>query len=138
METSPVIHLVTDAKGTVIHEVHVQMQELPLGMKALAPEVGAARGALQGHVPSACSVPGCAQGAAPTGTGAVGLQGAGKAPSRQHVGRPGGVKGTWAWRDRMMYTRPWGTWAWPGSALGGGRVGAACCTAWSASLLLPP
>lgn len=42
METSPVIHLVTDAKGTVIHEVHVQMQELPMGMKALAPEVGAA------------------------------------------------------------------------------------------------
>ncbi|XP_044771513.1 transcription factor E4F1 isoform X4 [Neomonachus schauinslandi] len=39
METSPVIHLVTDAKGTVIHEVHVQMQELPLGMKTLAPEV---------------------------------------------------------------------------------------------------
>lgn len=38
METSPVIHLVTDAKGTVIHEVHVQMQELPLGMKALAAE----------------------------------------------------------------------------------------------------
>ncbi|XP_036135106.1 transcription factor E4F1 isoform X6 [Molossus molossus] len=38
METSPVIHLVTDAKGTVIHEVHVQMQEFPLGMKALAPE----------------------------------------------------------------------------------------------------
>ncbi|XP_006146467.1 transcription factor E4F1 isoform X2 [Tupaia chinensis] len=36
--TSPVIHLVTDAKGTVIHEVHVQMQELPLGVKALAPE----------------------------------------------------------------------------------------------------
>lgn len=44
METSPVIHLVTDAKGTVIHEVHVQMQELPLGMKALAPEVGAGWG----------------------------------------------------------------------------------------------
>lgn len=40
METSPVIHLVTDAKGTVIHEVHVQMQELPLGMKPMAPEVG--------------------------------------------------------------------------------------------------
>ncbi|XP_010595706.1 transcription factor E4F1 isoform X2 [Loxodonta africana] len=38
METSPVIHLVTDAKGTVIHEVHVQMQELPLGMRALGPE----------------------------------------------------------------------------------------------------
>ncbi|NP_001275705.2 transcription factor E4F1 isoform 2 [Homo sapiens] len=38
IETSPVIHLVTDAKGTVIHEVHVQMQELSLGMKALAPE----------------------------------------------------------------------------------------------------
>nr|XP_044603097.1 transcription factor E4F1 isoform X2 [Equus asinus] len=38
METSPVIHLVTDAKGTVIHEVHVQMQELPLGGAALAPE----------------------------------------------------------------------------------------------------
>nr|KAF6440382.1 hypothetical protein HJG63_004235 [Rousettus aegyptiacus] len=38
METSPVIHLVTDAKGTVIHEVHVQMQELPLGIKTLAPE----------------------------------------------------------------------------------------------------
>lgn len=44
METSPVIHLVTDAKGTVIHEVHVQMQELPLGMKPLAPEVGAGCG----------------------------------------------------------------------------------------------
>lgn len=44
METSPVIHLVTDAKGTVIHEVHVQMQELPLGMKALTPEVGARLG----------------------------------------------------------------------------------------------
>ncbi|XP_048189279.1 transcription factor E4F1 isoform X1 [Perognathus longimembris pacificus] len=38
VETSPVIHLVTDAKGTVIHEVHVQMQELPLGVRALAPE----------------------------------------------------------------------------------------------------
>ncbi|KAM6155272.1 transcription factor E4F1 isoform 2-T2 [Rhynchocyon petersi] len=38
METSPVIHLVTDAKGTVIHEVHVQMQELPLGVKALSSE----------------------------------------------------------------------------------------------------
>lgn len=35
------IHLVTDAKGTVIHEVHVQMQELPLGIKTLAPEVRA-------------------------------------------------------------------------------------------------
>ncbi|KAM6054913.1 transcription factor E4F1 isoform 1-T1 [Chlamydotis macqueenii] len=30
METSPVIHLVTDAKGNVLHEVHVQMQELPV------------------------------------------------------------------------------------------------------------
>ncbi|XP_060028530.1 transcription factor E4F1 isoform X3 [Erinaceus europaeus] len=38
VEASPVIHLVTDAKGTVIHEVHVQMQELPLGVKGLAPE----------------------------------------------------------------------------------------------------
>ncbi|KAG8506384.1 Transcription factor E4F1 [Galemys pyrenaicus] len=38
MDTSPVIHLVTDAKGTVIHEVHVQMQELPLGVEGLAPE----------------------------------------------------------------------------------------------------
>ena len=38
------IHLVTDAKGTVIHEVPVQMQELPLGMKALAPEVGTGQG----------------------------------------------------------------------------------------------
>lgn len=44
METSPVIHLVTDAKGTVIHEVHVQMQELPLGMKTLTPEVRASPG----------------------------------------------------------------------------------------------
>lgn len=44
IETSPVIHLVTDAKGTVIHEVHVQMQELPLGMKTLAPEVWATGG----------------------------------------------------------------------------------------------
>ena len=53
METSPVIHLVTDAKGTVIHEVHVQMQELPLGMKALAPEVRAGQG-----LASVRSVPG--------------------------------------------------------------------------------
>lgn len=30
METSPVIHLMTDAKGNVLHEVHVQMQELPV------------------------------------------------------------------------------------------------------------
>ncbi|XP_012587145.1 PREDICTED: transcription factor E4F1, partial [Condylura cristata] len=36
--TPPVIHLVTDAKGTVLHEVHVQMQELPLGEKGLAAE----------------------------------------------------------------------------------------------------
>lgn len=62
METSPVIHLVTDAKGTVIHEVHVQMQELPLGMKALAPEVGAA-------LPSGHSVPGRVQTLASAGPG---------------------------------------------------------------------
>ncbi|KAF7237480.1 Transcription factor E4F1, partial [Varanus komodoensis] len=30
VESSPVIHLVTDAKGNVLHEVHVQMQELPI------------------------------------------------------------------------------------------------------------
>ncbi|XP_030814292.1 transcription factor E4F1 isoform X2 [Camarhynchus parvulus] len=30
MEASPVIHLVTDAKGNVLHEVHVQMQGLPM------------------------------------------------------------------------------------------------------------
>ncbi|NWY31942.1 E4F1 factor, partial [Pheucticus melanocephalus] len=30
IEASPVIHLVTDAKGNVLHEVHVQMQELPM------------------------------------------------------------------------------------------------------------
>ncbi|XP_074960716.1 transcription factor E4F1 isoform X3 [Phalacrocorax aristotelis] len=30
IKTSPVIHLVTDAKGNVLHEVHVQMQELPV------------------------------------------------------------------------------------------------------------
>ncbi|XP_051488112.1 transcription factor E4F1 isoform X2 [Apus apus] len=30
IETSPVIHLVTDAKGNVLREVHVQMQELPM------------------------------------------------------------------------------------------------------------
>ncbi|NXD87585.1 E4F1 factor, partial [Halcyon senegalensis] len=30
IETSPVIHLMTDAKGNVLHEVHVQMQELPV------------------------------------------------------------------------------------------------------------
>ncbi|XP_074135605.1 transcription factor E4F1 isoform X1 [Sminthopsis crassicaudata] len=36
--TPPVIHLVTDDKGTVIHEVHVQMQELPVEMKTLAQE----------------------------------------------------------------------------------------------------
>ncbi|NXG48145.1 E4F1 factor, partial [Psilopogon haemacephalus] len=30
MDTSPVIHLMTDAKGNVLHEVHVQMQELPV------------------------------------------------------------------------------------------------------------
>lgn len=42
METSPVIHLVTDAKGNVLHEVHVQMQELPVSeTKALGQEVSA-------------------------------------------------------------------------------------------------
>ncbi|XP_061456110.1 transcription factor E4F1 isoform X2 [Rhineura floridana] len=30
VESPPVIHLVTDAKGNVLHEVHVQMQELPI------------------------------------------------------------------------------------------------------------
>nr|XP_054499341.1 transcription factor E4F1 isoform X1 [Agelaius phoeniceus] len=30
IEASPVIHFVTDAKGNVLHEVHVQMQELPV------------------------------------------------------------------------------------------------------------
>ncbi|NXE69769.1 E4F1 factor, partial [Calcarius ornatus] len=30
IEASPVIHLVTDAKGNVLHQVHVQMQELPM------------------------------------------------------------------------------------------------------------
>lgn len=39
--SSPVIHLVTDAKGNVLHEVHVQMQELPLEeAKSLDQEVG--------------------------------------------------------------------------------------------------
>ncbi|XP_032086094.1 transcription factor E4F1 isoform X2 [Thamnophis elegans] len=40
VETSPVIHLVTDAKGNVLHEVHVQMQELPVSeTKALGQEL---------------------------------------------------------------------------------------------------
>lgn len=44
VETSPVIHLVTDAKGNVLHEVHVQMQELPVSeTKALGQEVSAIR-----------------------------------------------------------------------------------------------
>ncbi|NXM73344.1 E4F1 factor, partial [Serilophus lunatus] len=39
LEASPVIHLVTDAKGNVLHEVHVQMQELPVvDGKPLDPE----------------------------------------------------------------------------------------------------
>ncbi|KAJ7306065.1 hypothetical protein JRQ81_010431 [Phrynocephalus forsythii] len=39
VEPSPVIHLVTDAKGNVLHEVHVRMQDLPIPeAKALAPE----------------------------------------------------------------------------------------------------
>ncbi|XP_063171092.1 transcription factor E4F1 [Candoia aspera] len=39
VEASPVIHLVTDAKGNVLHEVHVQMQELPVSeTKALGQE----------------------------------------------------------------------------------------------------
>ncbi|NXA04006.1 E4F1 factor, partial [Sapayoa aenigma] len=39
IEASPVIHLVTDAKGNVLHEVHVQMQELPVvDGKSLDPE----------------------------------------------------------------------------------------------------
>lgn len=47
VESSPVIHLVTDAKGNVLHEVHVQMQELPISeAKALTQEVRAAGGAL--------------------------------------------------------------------------------------------
>uniref|UniRef100_A0A8C6ZVA3 Transcription factor E4F1 n=1 Tax=Nothoprocta perdicaria TaxID=30464 RepID=A0A8C6ZVA3_NOTPE len=37
MESPPVIHLVTDAKGNVLHEVHVQMQEL-LALTAPPPE----------------------------------------------------------------------------------------------------
>lgn len=41
-DSSPVIHLVTDAKGNVLHEVHVRMQELPI-TEAKSPdtEVGA-------------------------------------------------------------------------------------------------
>lgn len=40
IEASPVIHLVTDAKGNVLHEVHVQMQELPMvDAKPLEPDV---------------------------------------------------------------------------------------------------
>ncbi|KAG8145427.1 hypothetical protein E2320_011959 [Naja naja] len=40
VEASPVIHLVTDAKGNVLHEVHVQMQELPVSeTKALGQEL---------------------------------------------------------------------------------------------------
>uniref|UniRef100_U3J9U9 Transcription factor E4F1 n=1 Tax=Anas platyrhynchos platyrhynchos TaxID=8840 RepID=U3J9U9_ANAPP len=43
IETSPVIHLVTDAKGNVLHEVHVQMQELPVvDEKSLDQEVSVA------------------------------------------------------------------------------------------------
>ncbi|XP_029142256.1 transcription factor E4F1 [Protobothrops mucrosquamatus] len=39
LEASPVIHLVTDAKGNVLHEVHVQMQELPVSeAKAMGQE----------------------------------------------------------------------------------------------------
>ncbi|KAM4892159.1 transcription factor E4F1 isoform 5-T5 [Sylvia borin] len=39
IEASPVIHLVTDAKGNVLHEVHVQMQELPVvDAKPLEPD----------------------------------------------------------------------------------------------------
>ncbi|XP_038618174.1 transcription factor E4F1 [Tachyglossus aculeatus] len=49
VEASPVIHLVTDAKGHVIHEVHVQMQELPVcakafGTQATGPEEAAPEG----------------------------------------------------------------------------------------------
>lgn len=40
-DSSPVIHLVTDAKGNVLHEVHVRMQELPIAeAKSLDAEVG--------------------------------------------------------------------------------------------------
>lgn len=40
IEASPVIHLVTDAKGNVLHEVHVQMQGLPMvDAKPLAADV---------------------------------------------------------------------------------------------------
>nr|XP_056722502.1 transcription factor E4F1 [Euleptes europaea] len=39
LDTSPVIRLVTDAKGNVLHEVHVQMQEIPVAeAKSLDPE----------------------------------------------------------------------------------------------------
>lgn len=42
IESSPVIHLVTDAKGNVLHEVHVQMQELPVvDAKSLDQDVSA-------------------------------------------------------------------------------------------------
>lgn len=42
VESPPVIHLVTDAKGNVLHEVHVQVQELPITEeKLLGQEVSA-------------------------------------------------------------------------------------------------
>ncbi|XP_030069481.1 transcription factor E4F1 isoform X2 [Microcaecilia unicolor] len=49
IEGSPVISLVTDAKGNVLHEVHVQMQELPLQPKPVAHEMSEA-GELQAEV----------------------------------------------------------------------------------------
>nr|XP_033769969.1 transcription factor E4F1 isoform X2 [Geotrypetes seraphini] len=49
IEGSPVISLVTDAKGNVLHEVHVQMHALPLQTKAEAQEMSEA-GELQADV----------------------------------------------------------------------------------------
>ncbi|XP_029432108.1 transcription factor E4F1 isoform X2 [Rhinatrema bivittatum] len=49
IEGSPVISLVTDAKGNVLHEVHVQMQELPVQPKSVCQEMSEA-GELQAEV----------------------------------------------------------------------------------------
>lgn len=142
METSPVIHLVTDAKGTVIHEVHVQMQELPLGMKALTPEVGAvgvwpltaqrqdlfwALALVGMGLTWACTLCGCRGDERPMAA----LDGAGKSRWEWTVGLPGAFlsedTGCAQWSLGPLDFSLW--WV---------RVGAICGAAWPTSLPPPP
>lgn len=143
METSPVIHLVTDAKGTVIHEVHVQMQELPLGMKALAPEVGAGWG---NGLSAQCQALSWAL--APVGTRltwaclpaarlVAGQTGDQWLPGGREgcINRAMGLQGPFLSEDVGCAQWSWAAWVCPVWWV---QVGPMCHATWPTSLCLPP